>query len=294
MKLLLGTLFAGLVFGAQATAATYWNFFEEDPTDFTQIASVNFTYDTAEDMLANTNTQDSAFLFGKARTLSASGSDGTTYWNYFQEDPSDFTQIAGVYFTYNSLEDMLTDTNRQDRYNLFGKARTLTASGSDGTTYWNYFQEDPSDFTQIAGVYYTYNTLEDMLTDTNRQDRHFLFGKARTLTASGSDGTTYWNYFQEDPSDFTQIAGVYYNYNTLEDMLTDTNRQGRNFLLGKERTLGASGATILKTDDPVTPIPVPATLPLLLGALCLLATPHTRVGRASARQCHSSMSSTSV
>ena len=159
-------------------------------------------------------------LFGLTGTAQA------VFWNLFNAE-NDFG-ISARYHTYNTLTDMLNDTNRTSTIGLApngsGAGANVVGSGSDGTTYWNLFNAE-NDF-GISARYHTYNTLTDMLNDTNRTSTIGLApngsGAGANVVGSGSDGTTYWNLFNAE-NDFG-ISARYHTYNTLTDMLNDTNR----------------------------------------------------------------------
>ena len=154
----------------------------------------------------------------------ASTAAQATYWNLFnQEGESD---LSAQYVTYNSLDDMLADTNRLGIFtpDHFGAGSNIIGSGSNGKTYWSLFnQEGESD---LSAQYVTYNSLDDMLADTNRlgifTPDHF--GAGSNIVGTGTDGKTYWNLFnQEGESD---LSAQYVTYASLDDMLADTNRLG--------------------------------------------------------------------
>ncbi|MEX1214501.1 PEP-CTERM sorting domain-containing protein, partial [Saccharospirillum sp.] len=105
-------------------------------------------------------------------------------------------------------------------------------------------------------------TLGDMLLDTNRLEVFTpdSFGFGHNIVGSGSDGDAYWNLFNiEGESDF---SAQYVTYNTLGDMLLDTNRLEvfTPDTLGFGHNIVGSSAFIL----PTVTVPEPSTAGLLL------------------------------
>jgi hypothetical protein len=148
------------------------------------------------------------------------------YWNLFNIEEEN--QQNSVYVTYDSLLDMLTDTNRTGSFipdSVGNSAENVVGSGSDGMTYWNLFNIEGEN--QQNSVYITYDSLLDMLTDTNRTGSFIpdnVGNSAENVVGSGSDGMTYWNLFNIEDEDLQD--SVYITYDSLLDMLTDTNRTG--------------------------------------------------------------------
>ncbi|WP_328189512.1 PEP-CTERM sorting domain-containing protein [Marinobacter sp. OP 3.4] len=79
------------------------------------------------------------------------------------------SSLSAQYVTYNSLGDMLLDTNRQSVFtpNGFGAGFNIVGSGTDGNLYWSLFNIEGE--SSLSAQYVTYNSLGDMLLDTNRQ-----------------------------------------------------------------------------------------------------------------------------
>ncbi|MBF9035991.1 hypothetical protein HKCCE2091_17215 [Rhodobacterales bacterium HKCCE2091] len=238
-------------------ATTYWNLFniEEEGTQ----PAVYVTYATLADMLADTNRVTASVPGGFAQNVVGSGSDGTTYWSLFNIE-GEATQPA-VYVTYDSLADLLSDTNRVATSVPGSFAQNVVGSGSDGTTYWSLFNIE-GEATQPA-VYVTYSTLADMLADTNRVATSVPGSFAQNVVGSGSDGTIYWSLFNIE-GEATQPA-VHVTYATLADMLADTNRLAATVAGSFARNIVGSGA--IPVIPGTSPVPVPAALPLLAGAL---------------------------
>src|SRR5690606_12457275 len=136
---------------------------------------------------------------------------------------------------------------------------------------WNVFNIEGE--SSLDAAFATYDTLGDMLTDTNRTgvfvaDGSGLFGQ--NIVGTGSDGKTYWNVFNIEGE--SSLDASFVTYATLADMLTDTNRTGVFVADGSGffgRNIVGSGADILLSETPV-----PAALPLFatgIGALGLIA-----------------------
>jgi len=133
--------------------------------------------------------------------------------------------------------------------------------------YWSLFNiEGESSF---PASLITYNTLTDMLNDTNRIGVFTPTGTSPAAAAniidSGSDGKTYWNLFNiEGESSF---PASFITYNTLTDMLNDTNRIGVFTPTGTSPAAAAnivgSGADIAQ----ITAVPEPSSLPLLCAGI---------------------------
>ncbi|MEM6466493.1 MAG: hypothetical protein AAF679_08310, partial [Pseudomonadota bacterium] len=147
---------------------------------------------------------------------------------------------------------------------LLGQNNALIGSGSDGSTYWSLYENNAGGPTSIGTTYVTYNTLADMLTDTNRSSVNFLLGQNNALVGSGSDGSTYWSLYENNAGGPSSIATTYVTYNSLADMLTDSNRASTNFLLGQNNALIGGGAFVPQA---VRPIPIGPSGALLLTAM---------------------------
>ena len=271
------TLSASLLAGSAATAGTlYWNIFNIEGEN--QIDPSIVTYGTLADMLNDENrldffSPDNSFNGDFAPNVVGGGSDGSTFWNVFNvEGESD--QDA-VFVTYATASDMLNDDNRLDVHYPDGSfsgdfAPNIVGSGSDGSTYWNVFNiEGESD---MSAIFVTYATLNDMLNDENRLDTHTPDGSfsgnfAPNIVGSGSDGTTYWSLFNIEGE--RDLRAAFVTYATLDDMLNDENRLDVFDPDGSFN--GDFGINIVGTGAVFIPdvpqVPVPATLPLLAGAM---------------------------
>ena len=261
-----------------ANAATYWNVFNIEGED--DIGADIVYYNTFEDMLNDDNRvgvgQTNAFGGGYNANIVDSGSDGTHFWNVFNIEGEDSIGADIVY--YNTLEDMLNDDNRAGvgQTNAFGGGynANIVGSGSDGENYWNVFNIEGEDSIGADIVYY--NSFQDMLNDDNRagvgQTSAFGGGYNANIVGSGSDGENYWNVFNIEGEDSIGADIVYYS--SFLDMLNDDNRTGVGqtsaFGGGYNANIVGAGATIIKRtppDEDIPPVPVPAALPLMLGAL---------------------------
>jgi hypothetical protein len=198
------------------------------------------------------------------------------YWNLFNIEEEN--QQNSVYVTYDSLLDMLTDTNRTGSFipdSVGNSAENVVGSGSDGMTYWNLFNIEGEN--QQNSVYITYDSLLDMLTDTNRTGSFIpdnVGNSAENVVGSGSDGMTYWNLFNIEEENLQN--SVYITYASLLDMLTDTNRTGSfipDSVGNSAENVVGSGAFVMAA----TTVPVPATLALFgLGLAGLAVTARRR------------------
>ena len=189
------------------------------------------------------------------------------YWNLFNLEGE--SRADAIYVTYDTLDDMLNDTNRTGEYvpdNTGFSAQNVVGSGSDGTSYWSLFNLEGE--SAAAAIYVTYASLLDMLTDTNRTGEYVpdtTGNSARNVVGSGSDGTSYWSLFNFEGE--SAAAAVYVTYASLLDMLNDTNRTGQyvpNTTGNSARNVVGSGASIVGLPPTPTPVPEPATLALLV------------------------------
>ncbi|MGQ8366108.1 hypothetical protein [Glaciecola sp. 1036] len=275
VKRILLTAILIFISNSSIASAIYWNLFN-DTTSNTSVPSY-VTYSTLEDMLTDTNRVDifspDGYGSNVANNLVATGSDGTHFWNFFN-NLSTATSIPS-FSTYSDINGMLNDTNRTGFYEPTGYsveiANNIIATGSDGTTYWNLFNNlsNPNGIP----VYATYASLMDMLADTNRIDIFSPTGYsadiANNIVASGSDGQFYWSLFNDLSS-----SGVpsYVTYATLDDMLKDENRLNLYEPIGygldiANRIIG-SGAFVSNATNVNAPYTLPV-LALLLFALTL-------------------------
>ncbi len=266
--LALGFIF--LINPANATPV-YWNLFNIEGES--QVDSVYITYNSLNDMLNDTNrigafTPDN--VGGAAQNVVGSGSDGMTYWNLFNVEEE--SQANSVYITYDSLNDMLNDTNRTGAFSpdsVGGAAQNVVGSGSDGMTYWNLFNIEGE--SQADSIYITYDSLFDMLNDDNRTGAFSpdsVGGAAQNVVGSGSDGMTYWNLFNIEGE--SQADSIYITYDSLFDMLNDTNRTGAftpDSVGGAAHNVVGSGAFVMAA----TTVPEPTTMALFgLGGLGII------------------------
>ncbi len=255
-------LVAMMLVAAQVEGASvYWNVFNEEGES--SASAVIVTYGSLSDMLTDANRTGFGVPnpVGFGRNIVGSGSDGSTYWNVFNEEGE--SSASAVIVTYGSLSDMLTDANRTGFGvpNPVGFGRNIVGSGSDGSAYWNVFNEEGE--SSASAVIVTYGSLSDMLTDANRTGFGVPnpVGFGRNIVGSGSDGSTYWNVFNEEGE--SSASAVIVTYGSLSDMLTDANRTGFGVPnpVGFGRNIIGSGAGIL---DLAAPVPEPSSL-LLFG-----------------------------
>ena len=97
--------------------------------------------------------------------------------------------------------------------------------------------------------------------------------KASDVVGSGSDGSTYWNLFNIEEE--SAIGALYVTYNSLNDMLMDTNPVGvfsPNTNFHNARNVVGSGAMLFEVGGPgpgpgpgPNPVPEPGTM-LLFGS----------------------------
>jgi hypothetical protein len=263
-----------------ASAVTYWNVFNIEGED--SIGADIVWYDTFEDMLNDENRagtgQTDGFGGGFNANIVGAGSDGDKYWNVFNIEEEN--NIGADLVWYNTFDDMLNDENRAGtgQTNGFGGGfnANIVGAGSDGDKYWNVFNIEGED--SIGADIVWYDTFDDMLNDENRagtgQTNEFGGGFNANIVGSGSDGENYWNVFNIEGED--NIGADIVWYATFQDMLNDENRQGtgqtNGFGGGFNANIVGSGASLISfmpppADDPIPPVPVPASLPLLLAGL---------------------------
>ena len=249
-----------------SAAAVYWNLFNFEEED--QLDAIYATYGSLLDMLTDSN-RTGTFVPDvtglSAPNVVGSGSDGSSFWNIFNFEEED--ELDGLYVTYDSALDMLTDSSRTGTFvpDTTGlSAPNVVGSGSDGSTYWTLFNFEEED--ELDAIYATYDSLSDMVTDSNRTGTFVpdVVGlSARNVVGSGSDGSTYWNLFNFEEED--QLDAVYATYGSLFDMLTDSNRKG-TFV---PDTTGLSAANVVGSGAYAVPDPAPIPLPasgVLLGS----------------------------
>jgi len=198
------------------------------------------------------------------------------YWNVFNEEGE--SAVSSVLVTYSSLDDMLNDTNRTEFGvpNTFGLGHNIVGSGSDGSSFWNVFNQEGESAASSAIV--TYDSFADMLNDTNRSSFGVpdTLGFGNNVVGSGSDGSTYWNVFNQE--DESAASSVIVTYNSLIDMLNDTNRAefGIPNSVGFGHNIVGSGAFFLPPNggnsvpEPATVVPILLLLTVLLGGRILI------------------------
>ena len=136
------------------------------------------------------------------------------------------SNISAQYVTYDSLTDMLLDTNRTGVHTpeSFGFGHNIIGSGSDGDDFWSLFNIEGE--SSVSAQYVTYDSLNDMLLDTNRTGVFTpdSFGFGHNIIGSGSDGDDFWSLFNIEGE--SSVSAQYVTYDSLNDMLLDTNRTG--------------------------------------------------------------------
>jgi len=113
-----------------------------------------------------------------------------------------------------------------------------------------------------------------MLGDTNRTGVYTRGGAGVNIVGSGSDGTAYWSLFNVEGE--SSIPADYVTYDTLADMLGDTNRTGVYTRGGAGVNIVGSGAIVL------SPVPIPGAL-WLFGSALLAAFGFSRTNRVSVK-----------
>ena len=151
------------------------------------------------------------------------------------------------------------------------------ASTAAHATYWNLFNAEGE--TSLSAQYVTYNTLTDMLADTNRLGIYTPdhYGAGYNIVDGGSNGTTYWSLFNAEGE--TALSAQYVTYASLTDMLADTNRLGiyTPDHYGAGYNIVGTGTDDFPTlSNPSTPIPEPASLAMLTVGLAIIGTMRRR------------------
>ncbi len=241
--------------------ATYWNLFNEEGES--TFSSQFATYATLSDMLSDDNRLGvfTPNTLGAGPNIVGSGSDRTTYWNLFNEEGE--SSFSSQFVTYATLGDMLSDDNRLGVFapDALGAGPNIVGSGSDGTTYWNLFNEEGE--AGFSSQFVTYATLGDMLTDDNRLGVFTpnTLGAGPNIVDAGSNGLFYWSLFNEEGE--SGFSAQYVTYASLNDMLLDDNRLG----ISTPTTLGAGPNIVGSGSDsfpsPTSPVPEPASWALL-------------------------------
>lgn len=238
----------------------YWNVFNIEGES--SVGADLVTYDSLSDMLTDSNRTSVNTLSGFGANIVGGGSDGSTLWNVFNIEGE--SSVGADIVTYGSIADMLGDANRTSVNTLSGFGANVVGSGSDGSAYWNVFNIEGE--SSVGADIVTYGSLADMLADTNRTSVNTLGGFGANIVGSGSDGDTYWNVFNIEGE--SAVGADIVTYDTLADMLSDSNRLSVN-------TLGGFGANIVGSGafnfDPPVPIPEPSSwLLMALGATGLV------------------------
>jgi len=158
------------------------------------------------------------------------------YWNVFNIEGE--SSVGADLVTYDSLTDMLTDTNRTGVNTLSGFGANVVGGGSNGTDYWSVFNIEGE--SSVGADIVTYGSLTDMLGDTNRSSVNTLGGFGANIVGSGSDGTNYWNVFNIEGE--SSVGADIVTYGSLADMLKDTNRASVNTLDGFGANIVGSGS----------------------------------------------------
>lgn len=227
----------------------YWNVFNIEGES--SIGADLVTYDSLSDMLTDSDRTSVNTISGFGANIVGGGSDGSTLWNVFNIEGE--SSVGADIVTYSSVSDMLSDTNRTSVNTISGFGANIVGGGSDGDSYWNVFNiEGESD---IGADIVTYDSLSDMVTDSNRTSVNTLGGFGANIVGSGSDGDSYWNVFNIEGESSTGADIV--TYDTLTDMLADANRTSVNTLAGFGANIVGSGAFNALPPDPV-PVPEPS------------------------------------
>jgi len=158
----------------------YWNVFNIEGES--SVGADIVTYSSVSDMLSDTNRTSVNTLSGFGANVVGSGSDGDAYWNVFNIEGE--SSVGADIVTYDSLTDMLSDSNRTSVNTLGGFGANIVGSGSDGDTYWNVFNIEGE--TSVGADIVTYDTLADMLSDSNRLSVNTLGGFGANIVGSGA------------------------------------------------------------------------------------------------------------
>ncbi len=168
-----------------------------------------------------------------------------------------------------------------DRARVFAAGMILAGLGgsSASAAYWNLFNNEGE--STVSAEFITYATLTDMLNDENRTgffvpDGAFI---GRNIVGTGSDGTLYWNLFNNEGE--STVSAEFITYATLTDMLNDENRLG--FFVPDGAFVGRN---VVGTGADVLPrgVPEPGTVGLLASAFLGLGVLRRRVCRVSTRK----------
>jgi hypothetical protein len=158
------------------------------------------------------------------------------YWNVFNIEGE--SAVGADYVTYDTLTDMLNDTNRTGTFTRNGFGRNIVDAGSDGSTYWSVFNIEGE--SAVGADFVTYGSLADMLGDTNRTGTFTRNGFGRNIVGAGSDGSSYWSVFNIEGE--SAVGADFVTYGSLTDMLNDTNRTGTFTRNGFGRNIVGAGS----------------------------------------------------
>ena len=172
--------FGANIVGGGSDGSSLWNVFNIEGE--TSIGADIVTYSSVSDMLSDSNRTSVNTLSGFGANVVGSGSDGDAYWNVFNIEEE--SSIGADIVTYDSLTDMLSDTNRTSVNTLSGFGANIVGSGSDGDTYWSVFNIEGE--SSIGADIVTYDTLADMLSDSNRLSVNTLGGFGANIVGSGA------------------------------------------------------------------------------------------------------------
>ncbi len=154
----------------------------------------------------------------------------------------------------------------------------LTFSGQAaiaGPIYFNVFNEEGE--SADTAIIVTYGSLLDMLTDFNPLTVTNVGGNGADIVGSGSDGTGYWNVFNEEGE--SADTAIIVTYGSLLDMLTDFNPLTVTNVGGNGPDIVGSGASTF-AQPPSADVPEPATLTLLVLGLLGFGVARRRTRRA--------------
>ncbi|MEN2786265.1 PEPxxWA-CTERM sorting domain-containing protein [Sphingomonas qilianensis] len=242
---------------SSAAQAAYWNLFNREGENVA--TAVYATYNTFDDMLIDANRTGTYYpdTPGFGSNVVGTGSNGDIYWSLFNREEE--SVATSVYVTYATLGDMLVDNNRTGNYypDAPGFGANVVGGGTDGKIYWNLFNREGEN--AATAVYVTYNSLADMLVDTNRTGNYYpdTPGFGSNVVGTGSNGDIYWSLFNREGEGVA--TAVYVTYSNLADMLVDTNRIGNYY----PDTPGF-GNNVVDGGSDVSSVPEPAAWTMLI------------------------------
>ena len=142
----------------------------------------------------------SPFLFVCVLGFVAPAHADTYYWNVI--NPEVEVATSASFAVYGSASDILNDNNRLGTYTPGGPGANIVGSGSDGTYYWNVFNFEGT----AAGYsnYVLYNSLSDMLNDTNRAS--VFTGLSGDFVGSGAGQASFLSAPVPEPSSLALTA----------------------------------------------------------------------------------------